>query len=613
MAKTTTKKRETNKKYTYKYIFVIIVIFFYFSMGPSNNNKFPSTLLSELLETNNNSKIKKSNTVKKKRKKYSQIIFKNQNIETLQYELLQNRPNSINDDNHHDNDILPMSSSSSNNINILNDSNEASPKSFILTNRKATQSPTYSILSDKSSERLFHDETPDMISKSISETWYCIGSFANTLGEPNKALNAYNTSIQYNPRFTDAIMALGNLYFSRDMFNFAIKYYQRALDINDKIIEAWLSKAQSYLLMNDLSKAFEAYQDALQHLDDPNIPKLWHGIGVLYAKFGTIEYAKKAFERVINIDPKYDKVNEVYFRLGIIYKYEKNWSDSIYCFQKIITCPPIPLDDTDIWFQLGCTYGSLGDLNQAKESFEKSINGKPKYSKALQQLGHLYDIQESIFYNPNIAVEYLLKAIDINSEDCVTWYLLGRAQMDCGDTLGSIETYQKAINIEPMESIFWCSLGNSYYQIGKLEDTLEAYLKCIRLNPYISEVWYNLGVLYEITCENQIQKAIDAYLKAYNLDSRNIHIFKRLSKLTDKEEKNGESDKWENVDDIINIEDQSSEEEEEKKKNKETRSSSNDDNDMVLLEPSLKTSKIMINDYICCEPNTIKITEHINE
>jgi hypothetical protein len=40
----------------------------------------------------------------------------------------------------------------------------------------------------------------------------------------------------------------------------------------------------------------------------------------LYDRYGSFEHAEEAFSSVIKMDPKFEKANEIYFRLGLIYK-----------------------------------------------------------------------------------------------------------------------------------------------------------------------------------------------------------------------------------------------------------------------------------------------------
>lgn len=135
------------------------------------------------------------------------------------------------------------------------------------------------------------------------------------------------------------------------------------------------------------------------------------------------------------------------------------------------------------------------------------------------------------FYDPQKALSYLLKSLEVDPSDATTWYHLGRVHMIRSDYTAAYDAFQQAVNRDSRNPIFWCSIGVLYYQISQYRDALDAYTRAIRLNPYISEVWYDLGTLYE-TCNNQLSDALDAYKQAARLDPENIHIRKRLETLT---------------------------------------------------------------------------------
>ena len=59
----------------------------------------------------------------------------------------------------------------------------------------------------------------------------------------------------------------------------------------------------------------------------------------------------------------FDKSNEVLFRLGIIYKQQTKYDESLRCFDRILRNPPeAPLANADIWFQIGHVYEQQGDV-----------------------------------------------------------------------------------------------------------------------------------------------------------------------------------------------------------------------------------------------------------
>lgn len=59
----------------------------------------------------------------------------------------------------------------------------------------------------------------------------------------------------------------------------------------------------------------------------------------------------------------FDKANEILFRLGIIYKQQGKYADSLECFDRILRNPPNPLAHADIWFQIGHVYEQQHDVS----------------------------------------------------------------------------------------------------------------------------------------------------------------------------------------------------------------------------------------------------------
>lgn len=129
--------------------------------------------------------------------------------------------------------------------------------------------------------------------------------------------------------------------------------YEQALNYNPENGETWGLLGHCYLMLDDLQRAYAAYQRALYYLENPNVPKLWHGIGILYDRYGSLEYAEEAFVRVLELDPNFEKATEIYFRLGIIYKHQGKLQPALECFQYILNNPPPPLTQPDVWFQIG--------------------------------------------------------------------------------------------------------------------------------------------------------------------------------------------------------------------------------------------------------------------
>ena len=89
--------------------------------------------------------------------------------------------------------------------------------------------------------------------------------------------------------------------------------------------------------------------------------------------------ANECFDPRSSDSSDFDKANEIYFRLGIIYKHQRKYQASldvsglvvmwylahglVQCFKYILNNPPRPLTSWDIWFQLGHVYEQDRDVS----------------------------------------------------------------------------------------------------------------------------------------------------------------------------------------------------------------------------------------------------------
>ncbi|KAF5377270.1 hypothetical protein D9615_006427 [Tricholomella constricta] len=378
--------------------------------------------------------------------------------------------------------------------------------------------------------------TPSVIHKlnvANEQTWLLIGRVAEQMGDMEHALNAYENALRHNPTSLSGLTQVAGIFRIKENYPRAVEYFQRVLHSQEDNGEVWSALGHCYLMQDDLQKAYSAYQQALYLLPNPKEdPKLWYGIGILYDRYGSLDHAEEAFSSVLRMDGEldFDKSNEILFRLGIIYKQQCKYDESLACFDRILRSPPSPLAHADIWFQIGHVYEQQKDHARAKDAYERVVADNPGHAKVLQQLGWLYHQDGTSFQNQDLAIQYLTKSLEADPSDAQSWYLLGRAYMAGQKYNKAYEAYQQAVYRDGRNPTFWCSIGVLYFQINQFRDALDAYSRAIRINPYISEVWFDLGSLYE-SCNNQISDAIDAYARASELDPSNPAISQRLQLL----------------------------------------------------------------------------------
>ncbi|KDQ54958.1 hypothetical protein JAAARDRAFT_196330 [Jaapia argillacea MUCL 33604] len=371
------------------------------------------------------------------------------------------------------------------------------------------------------------------LTQANEQTWLLIGRVAEQMNDHEHALSAYENALRHNPNSLTGLTQVAGIARIKENYPKAVEYFKRVLHLQQDNGEVWSALGHCYLMQDDLQKAYSAYQQALYLLPNPKEdPKLWYGIGILYDRYGSLDHAEDAFASVLRMDKGEvsHQSNEILFRLGIIYKQQGKYVDSLRCFEEILRNPPSPLAHADIWFQIGHVYEQQKDHLHAKDAYERVVAENPSHAKVLQQLGWLYHQDGSTFQNQDLAIQYLTKSLEADPSDAQSWYLLGRAYMAGQKYNKAYEAYQQAVYRDGRNPTFWCSIGVLYFQINQFHDALDAYSRAIRINPYISEVWFDLGSLYE-SCNNQISDAIDAYARAAELDPMNPLITRRLQLL----------------------------------------------------------------------------------
>ncbi len=110
--------------------------------------------------------------------------------------------------------------------------------------------------------------------------------------DPDKATFSYENALRHNPYNVKALTQIAsicrlreqypkvceiqweNFRENKDLTNYsiqAVEFFQRILNIESNNGEIWGALGHCYLMMDDLQKAYTAYQQALYHLPNPKV------------------------------------------------------------------------------------------------------------------------------------------------------------------------------------------------------------------------------------------------------------------------------------------------------------------------------------------------------
>ena len=176
-----------------------------------------------------------------------------------------------------------------------------------------------------------------------------------------------------------------------------------------------------------------------------------------------------------------------------------------------------------------------GKLTEA-ESLYKSIL---KNSKNNFEITHLLGIIKIQLKNFKEAIEWLNKAILINSNNHSVFNNLGVCYKELKEYPKALSSFKNALNIKPDYAEAYNNIAIIYRHLEKYDLAIENYLKAIQLKSNYAEAYNNLGIIYLRTKE--FQKAEEVLSQATKIKPDYAEAFYNLRNVYKNLEKYEES------------------------------------------------------------------------
>lgn len=264
---------------------------------------------------------------------------------------------------------------------------------------------------------------------SLSEAWYWLAHENYFIKKDSLAMEMINKAIQYNARDIKYLMLRGDIFSSMENYEDGYKDYR----LSESLVNNEPQKLYKiYIALGGTSISLSL--DTVNQKDKEF--KLNEGI----------EYLNKA----LAIDSS--KVTP-YLLLGNAYNCLQNYDKSIEYYQY---CLKLDGGNGDVKLNLSITYREIG-----------------------KRAGEQMDIPK--------AIEYLVKAHELNPKDFETVRLLGVAHAFRGERKKALVWFQKSVEIEPRNAHSWWDLGTAYLQNSNNIEYEKCRKKAKELDPNIEE------------------------------------------------------------------------------------------------------------------------------
>jgi protein O-GlcNAc transferase len=263
----------------------------------------------------------------------------------------------------------------------------------------------------------------------------------------------------------------GNKFVESGSLQRAKQEYQKALKIYPRHLDALYNLGITCARLGQNGEAIDDYKRYLGIRSDADV---WTQLGLLYDDAGSKNEARHAYEKAIEIDPKF---GHAHHNLGVLLKEQgdlKGAEEHLATFVRLEE--EAGRQNGDAYYSLGILYLQERRDKDAKMLIQKAIDIDPSVSYVNNAMGDIYLVEE----RPDLSIVY----------------------------------YQKAIEKDPKYAPAYSGLGDAYGRLKERDKALAAYHKALELRPDYALVYYKLGLLYEDNNPGEAIKQFEKYLQS---------------------------------------------------------------------------------------------------
>ncbi|MFX1449972.1 MAG: tetratricopeptide repeat protein, partial [Promethearchaeota archaeon] len=316
-------------------------------------------------------------------------------------------------------------------------------------------------------------------------------------------------------------------------------------------LKKWYDLGMMLFAKKNWIKAIEFFEKVIKI--DPNYDKIiWPALGQCYIEIGDFQKSFECAQKALEIDP--DSAN--WMNMGLAYRNLKNLDKAIECFEKTVELAPdfkdawdilarsyaekelktphklikclenltrIDPNDRDSWFKLGMCYEVLKDGPNAEKCYLKILKFEPSNEKVISRL----IIASEIMGDYKKVVEYSNKFLKTNPNSIEILQYLAIAFDKLNNHKEAVKIFEKLVNLLPDDKILRRNLGLAYAKVGKIKKAVDSFEKAIELDPNFKKAWINLNEAYKkLGDEKRRNKFYNRFKKS--IERLNVDIKKQI-------------------------------------------------------------------------------------
>jgi len=171
---------------------------------------------------------------------------------------------------------------------------------------------------------------------------------------------------------------------------------------------------------------------------------------------------------------------------------------------------------SDLWVNKGLIALRRGQMELAKEDFNKALHYNQDQAQALNNLGFIYFKDHQL----GRAHDMFEHALKVNPDYIEARYNLALTYKEMGEKAKARKEYRTILVVNPNIADAHADLGVIALGEGAYEEAIAELSKAAELSPQYAEAWLNLGIAYAES--GKYQEAKDAFTSCLEADHDNV-------------------------------------------------------------------------------------------
>lgn len=217
--------------------------------------------------------------------------------------------------------------------------------------------------------------------RAAAERSYSQGVAQLSRDDFQRALPFFERAAELDPNYAEAWYQAGFAYGVMGRHQDALKASKQAAKLRPEWPESFINIGASNYALGQYKEAAEAYKTAIR-LDDDN-PDTQYAYGLTLNKLNKTDEEILAYRRALNVKPDHANALE---KLGQAYLKKRRWADAASAFNQLQIYKP----DSKTFNSLGEAYFELEKYEDAQNAFNNALGYDADFAQARYNLGRTY-------------------------------------------------------------------------------------------------------------------------------------------------------------------------------------------------------------------------------